>query len=183
MQACSQPCTEKGVGLVWRHEVPPYRSCTAAEKPHIFRPLFSVISKSCRGNCTALPLFYASTHNTTLAFFWFLPGLAAMGCHVCQNCISIQNASYWLQVFINALVPFINHHQHYSVNVYISNALQSICCILNWYTILTQMAPHSYLPCIYSSHVILLSLFRGFDWTPGTPLAAGLALPYELWPL
>ena len=74
------------------------------ETTYFFRPLFSVISKSCRGNCTALPLFYASTHNTTLAFFWFLPGLAATGCHVCQNCISIQNASYWLQVFINALV-------------------------------------------------------------------------------
>ena len=33
----------------------------------------------------------------------------------------------------------------------------------------------SYLHCIYSSHMILVSLFRVFEWTPEPPLALGLA--------
>jgi len=72
---------------------------------------------------------------------------------------------------VEKIWPIVFSHQQYLIaTTCLAQHCFLLSCTIDTGFFFIPALTCSYLPCIYSSHVILVSLFRGFDWTPWTPL-------------
>jgi len=131
MQACSQSCTEKGLVLYGGMKCL-HTEAVQQLRNHIFFSaiVFSHQQKlSWQLHCTAIVLCFHTQYNTGILL------IPARTCSYGVPCVSKLYIDSECIILIAGIYKcpgtFINHHQHHSVNVYMSSALQSICCILN----------------------------------------------------
>ena len=83
-----------------------------------------------------------------------------------EHCRAAEKLNEAGKAFFGLSFSVINKGPHCDFMLCTALALLPVFTIQHW----LSFGPCSYLPCIYSSHVILVSLFRGVDRPPRPPL-------------